>query len=145
MEQSCEIDNFDGPSIGIGQDTVYLDSSTRSFGICCRVQGPPGYRVTWLRNGTRVSSQQGYEFGEGYLKFSGSLTNGCAKYTCQVEFTAQNIRSNESTEICVGGMWPIFITEFIELLWCFRYYTSNCCKHHWRHDSLGKHTCNLPM
>ena len=95
----------DIPVIGIGQETVYLDSSTRSFGICCRVEGPPGYSVTWLRDRTPITSQQqGYVFGEGYLRFSGSLTNGCAKYTCQVDFTAHSISSNETTEICVGGM-----------------------------------------
>ena len=102
VEQSCDIVGFDGQEIGIGQETVYLDSSTRSFGICCRVQGPPGYRVTWLHNGALISSKhQGYVFGKGYLKFSGLLTQGCTKYTCQVE---NGDSKSETIEICVGGM-----------------------------------------
>ena len=105
LEPSCNIAGNDGPAIGIGQETVYLDSSTRSFGICCRVQGPPGYRVTWLHNGALISSKhQGYVFGKGYLKFSGLLTQGCTKYTCQVDFTKNGDSKSETTEICVGGM-----------------------------------------
>ena len=118
MEPSCEIAGVDGPAIGIGQeDTAYLDSSTRSFGICCRVQGPPGYIATWLRNGEPIPrGQQGYHFGEGYLRFSGSLHNGCAKYTCQVEFTVHGSWRKESTTICAGGMGFFHFTELYDCM-----------------------------
>ena len=83
-----------------------MDSSTQSFGMCCRVQGPPGYRVTWLQNGTPLPREdRGYEFGKDYFIFSGPLPNGCAKYTCQVDFPTYSVRKSETTQICYGGMY----------------------------------------
>lgn len=104
VEPSCEISGFDGPEISVGQDTVYLDRSTSSFGICCRAEGPPDRRTNWQRNGVYLESQQGYFFGEGYLRYTGSLHNGCAKFTCEVTFIEQDITTRETTEICIGGV-----------------------------------------
>ena len=88
--------------IGIGQGTAYLDSSTNSFQICCRVMGPAGYTVTWLNNDSTIApTATGYEFGDDYLRYVGGLTRGCSKYTCRVNFSTTT--REEHTEICIGG------------------------------------------
>ena len=93
-----------GALIGVGQGTTYLDSNTEAYQICCRVQGPPGYRVTWLLNGNRISSgQRGYEFGEDFMRYSGPLNRGCITYTCEVEFPLGLSKRSEVSELCIGG------------------------------------------
>ena len=107
VEESCEIPDFEGPTIGIGKDTrTYLDTSTRSFGICCRVQGPSAYGLTWKRNKVAISGRdEGYNIRDGgYLTYTGTLMDGCAKYSCEVSFEAHDASREEITEICVGGM-----------------------------------------
>ena len=103
VEPTCDVPNLDGPAIGVGQDTVYLDSSTRTFAICCRVEGPAGYRTTWKQNGEIINDNPDYRHGRGFIIFVGTIRNGCTKYTCQVGFKAQGASRNESTVICIGG------------------------------------------
>lgn len=90
--------------IGIGRGPTYLNTSTQSLQICCRVQGP-SYTITWLRNGNPIDSRQsGYQFGDDYMRYTGSLSTGCVKYTCQVQFhhDEQKVLS-ESSDICIGS------------------------------------------
>ena len=94
----------EGALIGIGQGTAFLDSNIEAFQICCRVQSPPGYRVTWLLNGNRISSgENGYTFGEGFLYYSGPMERSCTTYTCEVEFPLGLPKRSETSEVCIGG------------------------------------------
>lgn len=93
-----------GALIGIGQETTFLDSNTEAFQICCGVQSPPGYRVTWLLDGKRISTGQiGYTFGEGFLRYSGPMERSCTTYTCEVEFPFGLPKRSEISEVCIGG------------------------------------------
>lgn len=92
-----------GALIGIGQETTYLDTGTRSLQICCRVKGPPNYIVTWLLNGNPIGRQSGYEFGDDYMRYTGPLTQGCVNYTCRVNFREQERVLAETSEICIGS------------------------------------------
>lgn len=88
----------------MGQDTVYLNTSTEALQVCCRVQGPPETKVSWLLNGVLITrGMNDYEFGKDYIHYSGSLKTGCMTFTCQANFSADIPVVSESSEICIGG------------------------------------------
>ena len=90
--------------VGIGQGTAYLDSSTAAVQVCCTVQGPPGTVVSWLQDRTVIKTgMKGYEFGEGYMLYSGPMDPGCVTFTCQANFTLDLPVATESSKICFGS------------------------------------------
>ena len=148
--------NETGAVFGIGQETAYLDSDTESFQICCRVQGPPGYTVSWLRDDSLITNRHsGYELGDDHLRYVGILRHGCVKYTCRVDFSTTT--TEETTQICIGGKYKCSphghsVNDILSLSLCvcvcvcaYRYHSANSCKHYWRTECFRRHHSKLPM
>ena len=110
--------NESGALIGIGRGIAYLDYSISSYQICCRVQGSSGYTVTWLRDGIPMANTNHYDFGSDYMEYSGTMTEGCTVYTCQVDFTATLTKEEVST-ICIGGIYDTWesLTRILHDSW----------------------------
>lgn len=97
-----------GPSentvlIGVGLGPSYVDSSTAALQICCNAEGPPdSTTVTWLQDGTIIENgTRRYEFGEGYMRYTGPFAHGCITFTCKATFASHVV--TESSEVCTGS------------------------------------------
>lgn len=89
--------------IGVGLGSSYVDNSTVALQICCNVEGPPdSTTVTWLQDGTLIQNgTRNYEFGEGYMRYTGAFTPGCITFTCKATFASHIV--TESSEVCIGS------------------------------------------
>lgn len=104
----------EGTRVGVGQATAYIDSSTNTIQVCCRVQGPEDTIVLWFLDDNPISNGiTGYTILENGIKYNGPLPEGCVTYTCMANFSISAPNVQQSAKVCFGCK---FYTTFGEIV-----------------------------